>query len=251
MNENNAMQHTLAVIADIHGNRWALEAVLQDIDSRGIHQILNLGDHLTGPLDPAGTVDLLIERSMLSIGGNDDCVLFSPAQDLTATQRSTLEQLSPTHLNWLRDLPKTAEIANELFLCHGDLFDAPYLLEHVAASGVWLRSTHEIEASVAEIAFPVILCGHSHVPRIVSLPQGRLIVNPGSVGLPAYTMETPVPYEMESGSPHARYALLHRTLGGWRVEQIQVPYDWGVAAQVALVHHRADWAEWLARGRAR
>jgi predicted phosphodiesterase len=243
-------QPSLAIIADIHGNRWALEAVLHDIDRRGIQQIVNLGDHLTGPLDPAGTADLLIERGMLSVCGNDDRVLFSPAEELSSTQRYTRDQLTEAHLNWLRTFPATAVVADELFVCHGDLFDSPYLLEQVEASGVSLRSTREIETSVSAIAQPVILCGHSHLPRTVSLPQGKLIVNPGSVGLPAYTMETPVPYAMESGSPHARYALLSREFHSWQVEQVQVPYDWEYAAEVARGNQRSDWAEWLTTGRA-
>ena len=89
MNGNKFFQISLAVIADIHGNRWALEAVLQDIDRRGIQQIVNLGDHLTGPLDPAGTADLLIEHGMLSVCGNDDRMLSSPRQELTSSQRYT------------------------------------------------------------------------------------------------------------------------------------------------------------------
>jgi len=251
MSEKKVFQYSLAVIADIHGNRWALEAVLQDIDRRGIQQIVNLGDHLTGPLDPAGTANLLIERGVLSICGNDDRVLFSPAEELSSSQRYTQEQLTPAHLNWLRTLPATTVVADELFVCHGDLFDAPYLLEQVEASGVYLRSTRAIEASVADIAHPVILCGHSHVPRTVFLPQGKLIVNPGSVGLPAYTMEAPVPYAMESGSPHARYALLHWMRNAWQVEHVQVPYSSEVAARVAGDNQRADWAQWLTTGRAR
>ncbi len=242
---------SLAVIADIHGNRWALEAVLQDIDRRGIQQTVNLGDHLTGPLDPAGTADLLIERDMLSICGNDDRVLFAPVEELSASQRYTRDQLTEAHMNWLRSLLATAVVADELFVCHGDLFDSPYLLEQVEASGVFLRSTRTIEASVAAVAQPVILCGHSHVPRTVSLPQGKLIVNPGSVGLPAYTMETPVPYAMESGSPHARYALLSRVRNAWQVEHVQVPYSSEVAARVAHGNQRSDWAAWLTTGRAR
>jgi predicted phosphodiesterase len=251
MSEKQVFQISLAVIADIHGNRWALEAVLQDIDRRGIPQIVNLGDHLTGPLDPAGTADLLIERNMLSVCGNDDRVLFSPVEELSSSQRYTRDQLTPAHLNWLRALPATAVVANDLFVCHGDLFDSPYLLEQVEACGVLLRSTRAIEASVASIAQPVILCGHSHVPRTISLPQGKLIVNPGSVGLPAYTMQTPVPYAMESGSPHARYALLHRMQNAWQVEHVQVPYSSEHAATVARGNQRSDWAEWLTRGRTR
>jgi 3',5'-cyclic AMP phosphodiesterase CpdA len=46
---------TIALISDIHGNSWALDAVLEDINQRGIDQIVNLGDCVYGPLDPAGT----------------------------------------------------------------------------------------------------------------------------------------------------------------------------------------------------
>ena len=229
------LQNPLAIIADIHGNRWALEAVLQDIDRRGIQQIVNLGDHLTGPLDPASTANLLIERGMISILGNDDRVLFSPLEELSSSQRYAWEQLTEAHLNWLHSLPETAVVADELFLCHGDLFDSPYLLEQVESSGsVVLRSTREIEASVADIAQPVILLGHSHLPRTVYLPQGKLIINPGSVGLPAYTME--------SGSPHAKYAILSKTGNSWQVEHVLVPYDWEQVANIACHNHRPDWA---------
>ena len=251
MREEKSFPTPLAVVADIHGNRWALEAVLQDINRRSIQQIVNLGDHLTGPLDPAGTANLLIERDMLNVCGNDDRELFSPWEELTSSQKYTLQHLTPAHLNWLRTLPATAVVADEVYICHGDLFDAPYLLEQVEASGVCLRSTRAIEASVADIAHPVILCGHSHVPRTVFLPQGKLIVNPGSVGLPAYTMEAPISYAMESGSPHARYALLHWMRNAWQVEHVQVPYSSEDAARVAGDNQRADWAQWLTTGRAR
>lgn len=251
MNETSVFRDSLAVVADIHGNRWALEAVLQDMEQRGIQQIVNLGDNLTGPLDPAGTADLLIERGIAGVCGNDDRVLFAPAGEYSSSQRYTLERLAPHHLDWLRSSPDTMVVDDELFVCHGDLFDSPYLLEQVEASGVFLRSTTDIEASVAGIANPVILSGHSHVPRTVFLPQGKLLVNPGSVGLPAYTMDTPFPYAMESGSPHARYALLHRVEKGWQVEHVEVPYSWEEAARVAADNQRPDWAEWLATGRAR
>lgn len=255
MDGENISYFPLAVIADIHGNRWALEAVLQDIDRRGIQQIVNLGDHLTGPLDPAGTADLLLGRAMVSILGNDDRVLFSPDAQLSASQRYTRDRLAPAQLDWLRVLPATTVFADELFLCHGDLFDAPHLLEQVTTAGVFLRSTADIEASVADIAQPVIFCGHSHVPRTVALPSGKLIINPGSVGLPAYTEETveeaPIFHSMESGSPHARYAILHRMRDDWQVEHIQIPYDWNHAAHVAYSNQRPDWAGWISTGRAR
>jgi predicted phosphodiesterase len=90
MREEKIISTSLVVIADIHGNRWALEAVLQDINRRGVGQIVNLGDHLTGPLDPAGTADLLIGRDMVNVRGNDDRALFSPWEELTSVQQYTL-----------------------------------------------------------------------------------------------------------------------------------------------------------------
>ena len=54
------------LIADIHGNADALAAVLADIDARegAGAGIVNLGDHLSGPLDPAGTAALLRGRAV-------------------------------------------------------------------------------------------------------------------------------------------------------------------------------------------
>lgn len=54
-----------AVIADVHGTRWALEAVLEDLDRRDVDQVPILGDTLHGPLDPAGTSRLLRGRNLL------------------------------------------------------------------------------------------------------------------------------------------------------------------------------------------
>jgi len=60
----------LAAIADVHGNIAALEAVLADIAAAGIVEVVNLGDHVSGPLDPAATADLLMQRGFPSIRGN-------------------------------------------------------------------------------------------------------------------------------------------------------------------------------------
>ena len=251
MSEATEINGIFAVIADIHGNCPALKATLHDIDRRGVQQIINLGDHLTGPLDPAGTAELLLERDMISVCGNDDRDLFLSSEQFSSSQRYTHDHLTLAHLEWIHALPATRVVADDLFVCHGDLFNAPYLLEQIEPTGVFLRSTRDIESSVTEIAQPVILCGHSHIPKTVALPSGKLIVNPGSVGLPAYTMDVPFPYAMESGSPHARYALIHKVETTWQVEHIQISYDWEYAATIARNNQRDDWAEWLMTGRAR
>ena len=65
----------LAAIADVHGNCVALEAVLADIAALGIGEVVNLGDHLSGPLEPRRTADLLIARGFPSIRGDQDRIL--------------------------------------------------------------------------------------------------------------------------------------------------------------------------------
>jgi hypothetical protein len=82
------------------------------------------------------------------------------------------------------------------------------------------------------------------------LADGRLVVNPGSVGLQAFAWEEHAhPHVMEAGSPHARYALLERGAHGWTVAHVAVAYDWGSAAYLAQRHGRPEWAHALRHGR--
>ena len=60
----------LAAISDIHGNLPALQAVLADIERQGVDQVVNLGDILSGPLQPAETAELLMARNFTTIRGN-------------------------------------------------------------------------------------------------------------------------------------------------------------------------------------
>ena len=74
-------------------------------------------------------------------------------------------------------------------------------------------------------------------------------MNPGSVGLQAYTDDLPEPHVMEAGSPHARYAIVERRETGWRVEHLEIAYDAESAARAAERNHRPDWAWRLRTGR--
>ena len=80
------------------------------------------------------------------------------------------------------------------------------------------------------------------------LSDGRLVVNPGSVGLQAYEGDEPHPHGVENGSPHARYAIVDRAAAGWQVELRSVPYEHEAAARRAAAHDRPDWADALRTG---
>ncbi len=243
----------IAAIADVHGNRWALEAVLADVERRGVEVVIDLGDTVYGPLDPEGTADLLVRSGVASVSGNEDrIVLAAPRAGDPPTVRFTRGALHPEHLAWLGQLRPTRVAAGAVFCCHGTpASDSDYLLEAVTPGGAGPRPLEAVSALVSGVAQPVIACGHSHRARTLLLADGRLIVNPGSVGLPAYTDDAPHPHAMEAGSPHARYAVLERTRSGWRAEAVAVEYDWESAAEAATRHGRPDWAAWLRTGRAR
>jgi putative phosphoesterase len=244
-------QVRFAAIADIHGNLWALEAVLADIRARGIDLIVNLGDHLYGPLDPASTAEMLIALDLPAISGNQDRELIAstPAEGTLLENRQALRE---QHRAWLSTLPSTLFWEEEdVLLCHGTPFaDDVYLLEQVNATGVCLAPPGKTLSLLGGISHSLILCGHTHIPRTVMLPQGTLIVNPGSVGLQAFTDALPVPHAMQTGSSHARYAILAGQHNSRQVEHISVVYDWNHAAEVAARNRRPDWAEWLKSGRA-
>lgn len=243
----------IAVIADVHGNCLALEAVLADASARGVDQIVNLGDVASGPLEAARTIDLLIDLNLPTVRGNHDRWLVDrPVDRMGSWDRDAHPELSERHLDWLRGLPATCTIAGNILICHGTPgSDTTYWLETVSPGGiVHMAATDHIEAHAKGREFPVLLCGHTHVARIVRLADGRLIVNPGSVGSPAFRDTTPVPHAVEAGSPDARYAIVEKAGRTWTASLLHVPYDHMAMSRLAVRRNREDWAHSLATGRA-
>jgi diadenosine tetraphosphatase ApaH/serine/threonine PP2A family protein phosphatase len=241
-----------AAIADVHGNGLALEAVLADIRSQGISDIVNLGDAASGPLNAARSIDLLIECGALSIRGNHDRYLIDRVPEkMGSWDRPAYDQLAERHLDWLRALPPTRLFRESAFLCHGTpTSDETYLLEVVLPGGhVQLASAEAITRAVEGVAQRLILCGHTHVARAVRLADGRVIVNPGSVGAPAFRDVHPYPHVIEAGTPDARYAILELKADQWHVTFRHVPYDHRAMARLAREKQEADWASALESGR--
>lgn len=242
----------IAVIADIHGNDLALEAVLADIDRRGISDIVNLGDCLSGALNAARTADILMAREdIVTVRGNHDRWLVeTPRAAMGNWDGMAHDQLQPHHVEWLKALPATAVVHGDVFLCHGTpQTDTTYWLDEAAADGgMRLSSIERIETLGLGFDYPVLLCGHTHLARAVHLRDGRLVVNPGSVGSPAYDDDEPVPHKVESGSPHARYAVIERRERAWDVSFHLIDYDHMAMARLAESRGEREWASALSTG---
>ena len=96
----------IALISDVHGNLTALEAVLADIDARGIARIYNLGDYVGKGPRGRQVVDLCRERCEVNILGNWDDFLPDPDREFDSDAlKWWLDQLGPGRGRWLRSLP--------------------------------------------------------------------------------------------------------------------------------------------------
>ena len=229
-----------AVISDVHGNSLALDAVLDDIARQGVTNIFCLGDNVSGPVDPAGAIERLTALGGLSIRGNHDRWTADPSLNgsgkIDAFARS---QLSQVQLAWLTALPATATYGDSVFLCHGtpDDDETPWLDQFYTGRATTLPGEAEVTDIAGSLDYELLLCGHTHIPRSVRLADGRLIVNPGSVGM-----------QLVQGSPDAHYAIMERRAGVWHTTHLAVPYDHEAAARLAAANGFPQWAASLTNG---
>ena len=255
----------IAVLADIHGNLLALQAVLADLERRGADLVVDLGDCVSGPLWPRETLQLLAELRAPTVRGNHDRqVATLLPQEMGPSDRFAHGELTSQERARLGALPKTAFVAEGVLACHGTpVRDDAYLIEEIADGRLRPARPEAVaerlrDEGAGEADSRVVLCGHSHRPGLVWLQGGRLVLNPGSVGGPAYEDTSP-PHVSESGSPLARYALLDldplaaglgQPLGSAvrAVELLAVPYAHEEAARRAEANERLDWAHALRTG---
>jgi len=237
-----------AIISDVHGNSLALEAVLADISRRNVNAIINLGDHFFGALEPEEVAETLRQNPMTCISGNTDREIV----DNTDKEGMKFVQadLSQQSKDWLRALPKTASVDGLIFVCHGTpQSDNEYLLEKVTEHGVFVYNDEELLEKTKQIQERVILCGHSHVNRVVYLSNNKIILNPGSVGLPAYLGNGQYRFAMESMTPHAKYAIISVDGDNISTEQVNCVYNWEAASAKAKSNGNANIARFLLYGR--
>jgi diadenosine tetraphosphatase ApaH/serine/threonine PP2A family protein phosphatase len=201
------------LISDVHGNREALEAVLDDARNN-YDRILCCGDLVGYGPEPNQIVEWARAHVQSIIRGNhdrvccglDDLDWFNPiAQDST---RWTTAHLTPANLKWLRELPAGPLTVDGFVLAHGSpldedeyvtsVSDAANLFEYLESNLTFFGHTH-LQGGFSWIGgkqriirrpFP----GDSLMPLHLD-PDGAYLVNPGSVGQP------------RDGDPRAAYAI--------------------------------------------
>jgi predicted phosphodiesterase len=240
----------IAAVSDIHGNLFALDAVLADIQRRGVNLIVNLGDIVSGPLLPRETADRLMTLGLPTISGNHErqVLTLDPAR-MGPSDRYAFETIGDAERRWMAALPPVLSLDGDVFLCHATPYnDIDCYLEDLVERELRPAPLRSIEQRTGGCGASLIFCGHSHIPKLVQLSTGQVIVNPGSVGIQAYDGHDPGPHRVEVGAPHARYAVAERRGGRWAVDFFAVAYDWEAAAELAELRGRQDWVRALRTG---
>ncbi|QCK86546.1 metallophosphoesterase family protein [Phreatobacter aquaticus] len=247
----------LAVIADIHGNVLALDAVLADIAARDLTRIVNLGDCVSGPLWPRETAERLMALDLPTVRGNHDrWVATEDPEKMYFSDRFALDELPAEAIAWLGGLPTMLDLdlagvgIRAFHATPAD--DNRYLMEDATGGRLVQAGAESMRHRLGDPGSArLALCGHSHLARLIELETPAVtLLNPGSVGCPAYSDPTPPePHVSEVGSPHARYAIVSAADGALTsIDMVAVPYDWKAAAARAAELGRQDWARGLTSG---
>jgi predicted phosphodiesterase len=231
----------IAVLSDIHGVLPALEAVLAEPDVRSADRVVLTGDLAAGP-QPVETLDALLalgERAVwvrgnadrelvtLSQGGavsvHDPITAWAAAQ-LRSDQVRLLDSLA---LSVILDLDK---LGPTLF-CHATPRDDEEVVLVDSRLERWADVLSELDGSVS-----TVVCGHTHMP-FVRLADRRLIVNPGSIGMPY-------------GGVGAHWAMLDGDRSvSMRVTQFDVDAACARICAESSFPEAATWADYFLRSR--
>ncbi len=225
----------LALFADIHGNREALDACLADAQRRGAERLIFLGDLIGYGADPAYVVDLVagkLRDGAMAILGNHDAALIAGCDSMNSAARASIEwtrrRLDKNRQDFLAGLPLTAERGDLLFV-HADAAE-PRRWTYVTSS---LEAQRSLRATSKRVTF----CGHVHRPQLYAaatfrLPRarrpatgipisiagsGKWLAVLGSVGQP------------RDENPAAAYAIYDDTAG--QLTFLRVAYDISTAAE--------------------
>jgi len=176
----------VAVLSDVHGVLPVLEAVLAEPDVAGADLVVVTGDHTAGPM-PVETLDALTslgERVVL-VRGNADREAVAIRSGAGSPHREAVwaaHALREDQVAVLSDLPHpvTVEIAGfgPVLFCHGSPRDDDEVVLVDSPVHAWQAALSTVPEDVRTVA-----CGHTHMP-FVRLVDRRLVLNPGSVGMP-------------------------------------------------------------------
>mgnify|MGYP001824539197 FL=1 len=239
----------IALISDIHGNLPALEAVLTELQSEDIDQLICLGDvALFGP-QPREVLARLRELSGTMVLGNTDAWALDPGPYEVRDEESYryfdveswgAQQLSPADLEYMGSFQPIVEVRideeTNLIGYHG----SPRALGELILA---TTPDDELETMLSGYQATLMAGGHSHTQMLRRFGATTLI-NPGSTGLP-FLLD---PSTGRARNPSwAEYAVVRRQAGGLRIDLRRTAYEPAQLIRAALSSGMPH-AEWWIRG---
>lgn len=219
----------LAVISDIHGECFALDHVLRDIERQGIEQVVCLGDAIQGGSQPAQTVARLRELNCPIVMGNADALLLTgrptSGRELSEQQQEVLAwtraQLSESDMAFIQQFRPTVEIPLEggkTLLCfHG----SPRSFDDIILPDTPDETVRQFLSGYAATFFTG---GHTHTQQMRRLSNSWYF-NPGSVSLPYNWDFTSFSQGTVGVDPWANYAIVTSDGPSWDIAFRCVPFD--------------------------
>jgi putative phosphoesterase len=232
----------IAILADIHGNLTAFEAVLSDLREMSPDLILHGGDLADLGSGPTEIVDYIRDLKWPGVMGNTDQMLVLPdtlesfARDSTAPRAlwdavreiaaAARSNLGTERLEWVAHLPHSC-IGPGLAIVHATPESAWRTLPENVPDA-------ELELTYQSLVEPIVVFGHTHRPTVRVLDrQIRLVINTGSVGLP---------YD---GDPRASYLLLDN--GNPQIRRVEYDIEHEIQALASSGLPGADWISRMLR----
>ncbi len=179
----------LAFISDVHGNLVALDAVLAELDAKGVGKVYVAGDLLLGGPEPlevwrrlqalgASCIRGVSDAALCTIDPNSLEAITDKERERLARFRETRDALGDLVIEQLRRLPEQQRIpmidGREILMVHGSPIDPTHEISYDLEDA-------EVVALIADDPADIVICGATHVPF-----QRRLddlhVVNVGSVG---------------------------------------------------------------------
>lgn len=228
----------LALLADIHANRLALEACLDHARSQGADRLVFLGDYVGYGAQPAEVLDRIMAetaRGALAVVGNHDRAVADVRDAMTPDAETAMAwtrgQLGSEARDFLASLPLRFE-------------DGPRLYVHASPQTyppwIYIREGRDARRALEASRAQTVFCGHTHIPALHGLTAtGQLVsfqpVPSVPVPLPPHRRWLTVVGavgQSRDGNPAAAYALLDTAAA--EITHFRVPYDVQAAAAAVL-----------------
>lgn len=172
----------IAVVSDIHANKYALNAFLEYINKEKINTIFNLGDFVQiGPNPAEVTKIILNDNRFINILGNNETSLFNISEEDNSEEikhrRWTKEQIKD-QFKLIKEIPteKILKIENEkILMIHSRKND----IESMPL--IYIENLDNFVDDYKEFGADIILFGHTHEKMFVE-HNGKFLINPGSLG---------------------------------------------------------------------